>query len=197
MSSFNQKQTSWGLFKKRTVCFCVVYQIHLAWISNNKYLKHKWPDWNENRFPLFCENKFAELQLIQLTCCLWLQVGILSALPHLVMTIIVPIGGQLADYLRTRNIVTTTTVRKMMNCGGEKSEPRMKNHFPHLLPVLLQGVILMVSDPYWSFFSHSSLPDGSKRHSCLYFCTNPSVQFWYTSWVADCDRASILYPSLT
>ncbi|KAG7275534.1 hypothetical protein CRUP_013438 [Coryphaenoides rupestris] len=46
------------------------------------------------------------------------KVGMLSALPHLVMTIIVPIGGQLADYLRTRNILSTTTVRKIMNCGG-------------------------------------------------------------------------------
>lgn len=49
----------------------------------------------------------------------WLQVGLLSALPHLVMTIIVPIGGQLADHLRSKNILTTTTVRKIMNCGGE------------------------------------------------------------------------------
>lgn len=47
------------------------------------------------------------------------QVGALSALPHLVMTIIVPLGGQLADYLRTHNIMSTTTVRKIMNCGGE------------------------------------------------------------------------------
>lgn len=46
------------------------------------------------------------------------QVGMLSALPHLVMTIIVPLGGQLADYLRTHNIMSTTTVRKIMNCGG-------------------------------------------------------------------------------
>uniref|UniRef100_A0A672MZZ1 Vesicular glutamate transporter 1 n=1 Tax=Sinocyclocheilus grahami TaxID=75366 RepID=A0A672MZZ1_SINGR len=46
------------------------------------------------------------------------KVGILSALPHLVMTIIVPIGGQLADYLRSHNIMTTTNVRKLMNCGG-------------------------------------------------------------------------------
>lgn len=44
-----------------------------------------------------------------------------SALPHLVMTIIVPIGGQLADYLRSRNILSTTTVRKIMNCGGERA----------------------------------------------------------------------------
>ncbi|KAL0984301.1 hypothetical protein UPYG_G00139660 [Umbra pygmaea] len=46
------------------------------------------------------------------------KVGIVSALPHLVMTIVVPIGGQLADYLRSRKIMTTTNVRKMMNCGG-------------------------------------------------------------------------------
>uniref|UniRef100_A0A673JXN1 Vesicular glutamate transporter 2.1-like n=1 Tax=Sinocyclocheilus rhinocerous TaxID=307959 RepID=A0A673JXN1_9TELE len=50
-------------------------------------------------------------------CCL-IQVGMLSALPHLVMTIIVPIGGQLADFLRSKNILSTTTVRKIMNCGG-------------------------------------------------------------------------------
>uniref|UniRef100_A0A7N6BNS9 Vesicular glutamate transporter 1 n=1 Tax=Anabas testudineus TaxID=64144 RepID=A0A7N6BNS9_ANATE len=46
------------------------------------------------------------------------KVGILSALPHLVMTIIVPIGGQLADYLRSNQIMSTTHVRKLMNCGG-------------------------------------------------------------------------------
>lgn len=48
-----------------------------------------------------------------------LQVGMVSALPHLVMTIIVPIGGQLADYLRTHNLMSTTNVRKLMNCGGK------------------------------------------------------------------------------
>ncbi|KAG7280983.1 hypothetical protein CRUP_016615 [Coryphaenoides rupestris] len=46
------------------------------------------------------------------------KVGMVSALPHLVMTIIVPLGGQLADYLRTHNIMSTTMVRKIMNCGG-------------------------------------------------------------------------------
>lgn len=35
------------------------------------------------------------------------------------MTIIVPIGGQLADYLRSNHIMTTTNVRKLMNCGGK------------------------------------------------------------------------------
>ncbi|KFO30306.1 Vesicular glutamate transporter 3 [Fukomys damarensis] len=46
------------------------------------------------------------------------SVGLLSAVPHMVMTIVVPIGGQLADYLRSRKILTTTAVRKIMNCGG-------------------------------------------------------------------------------
>lgn len=36
------------------------------------------------------------------------------------MTIIVPIGGQIADYLRSNQIMTTTNVRKLMNCGGKK-----------------------------------------------------------------------------
>lgn len=46
------------------------------------------------------------------------QTGILGALPHLLMTIIVPFGGMLADYLRKSGIMTTTTVRKLFNCGG-------------------------------------------------------------------------------
>ncbi|XP_075240420.1 vesicular glutamate transporter 1-like [Convolutriloba macropyga] len=46
------------------------------------------------------------------------RVGLLSALPHLVMTIMVPLGGQLADFMRTKKILSTTNVRKLMNCGG-------------------------------------------------------------------------------
>jgi ACS family sodium-dependent inorganic phosphate cotransporter-like MFS transporter 6/7/8 len=44
--------------------------------------------------------------------------GILSALPHLVMTMVVPVGGHLADTLRKREILSTTSVRKIFNCGG-------------------------------------------------------------------------------
>ncbi|XP_076471206.1 vesicular glutamate transporter 1-like [Babylonia areolata] len=43
--------------------------------------------------------------------------GTLSALPHLVMSVVVPLGGQLADFLR-RHVLSTTTVRKIFNCGG-------------------------------------------------------------------------------
>jgi ACS family sodium-dependent inorganic phosphate cotransporter-like MFS transporter 6/7/8 len=34
------------------------------------------------------------------------------------MTIVVPFGGILADHLRRNNIMTTTQVRKVFNCGG-------------------------------------------------------------------------------
>ena len=42
----------------------------------------------------------------------------MAALPHLVMTIIVPFGGQLADWLRKKEYLSTTNVRKIFNCGG-------------------------------------------------------------------------------
>jgi ACS family sodium-dependent inorganic phosphate cotransporter-like MFS transporter 6/7/8 len=45
------------------------------------------------------------------------SVGFAAALPHLTMSIIVPIGGQIADHLR-KNYMSTTNVRKLMNCGG-------------------------------------------------------------------------------
>ncbi|CAG9785687.1 unnamed protein product [Diatraea saccharalis] len=44
--------------------------------------------------------------------------GFVGAIPHLIMTSLVPIGGMLADYLRKNNIMTTTNVRKLFNCGG-------------------------------------------------------------------------------
>ena len=41
----------------------------------------------------------------------------MAALPHLTMSCIVPFAGKLADHLRA-NYLTTTAVRKIMNCGG-------------------------------------------------------------------------------
>lgn len=34
------------------------------------------------------------------------------------MTIIVPLGGMLADHIRTNGYMSTTNVRKLFNCGG-------------------------------------------------------------------------------
>ncbi|KAG8041754.1 hypothetical protein G9C98_007058 [Cotesia typhae] len=46
------------------------------------------------------------------------ETGVVGSLPHLLMTIIVPCGGLLADHLRKTGRMTTTNVRKLFNCGG-------------------------------------------------------------------------------
>ncbi|KAM6215992.1 vesicular glutamate transporter 3 isoform 2-T2 [Rhynchocyon petersi] len=75
-----------------------------------------------------------------------LSVGLLSAVPHMVMTIIVPIGGQLADYLRSRKILTTTAVRKIMNCGGFGMEATLLLvvGFSHTKGVAISFLVLAV-----------------------------------------------------
>lgn len=44
--------------------------------------------------------------------------GLIAALPHAVMGLAVLGGGQLADYLRSHQVLSTTAVRKLFNCGG-------------------------------------------------------------------------------
>ncbi|KAL0267539.1 UNVERIFIED_CONTAM: hypothetical protein PYX00_009784 [Menopon gallinae] len=46
------------------------------------------------------------------------ETGFVGALPHLLMTAIVPLGGLLADNVRKKGILSTTSVRKLFNCGG-------------------------------------------------------------------------------
>ncbi|EEB20314.1 conserved hypothetical protein [Pediculus humanus corporis] len=46
------------------------------------------------------------------------ETGFVGALPHLLMTMIVPMGGLLADNIRKKGILSTTAVRKLFNCGG-------------------------------------------------------------------------------
>uniref|UniRef100_A0A8C4TMK6 Vesicular glutamate transporter 1 n=1 Tax=Erpetoichthys calabaricus TaxID=27687 RepID=A0A8C4TMK6_ERPCA len=74
------------------------------------------------------------------------KVGLLSALPHLVMTIIVPIGGQIADFLRSRQLMSTTNVRKMMNCGGFGMEATLLLvvGFSHTKGVAISFLVLAV-----------------------------------------------------
>ena len=35
------------------------------------------------------------------------------------MTIMIPVGGYIADALLEHNVFTTTTVRKILTCGGK------------------------------------------------------------------------------
>ncbi|XP_037538725.1 vesicular glutamate transporter 3 isoform X3 [Nematolebias whitei] len=75
-----------------------------------------------------------------------LSVGLLSAVPHMVMTIVVPIGGQLADFLRSKKIMSTTNVRKMMNCGGFGMEASLLLvvGFSHTRGVAISFLVLAV-----------------------------------------------------
>ncbi|XP_062402459.1 vesicular glutamate transporter 3 [Sardina pilchardus] len=74
------------------------------------------------------------------------KVGLLSAVPHMVMTIVVPIGGQLADFLRTHKILSTTAVRKIMNCGGFGMEATLLLvvGFSHTRGVAISFLVLAV-----------------------------------------------------
>ncbi|XP_077372644.1 vesicular glutamate transporter 3 [Festucalex cinctus] len=74
------------------------------------------------------------------------KVGILSAVPHMVMTIVVPIGGQLADFLRSNKIMSTTNVRKLMNCGGFGMEATLLLvvGFSHTRAVAISFLVLAV-----------------------------------------------------
>uniref|UniRef100_A0A8D0GI64 Solute carrier family 17 member 8 n=1 Tax=Sphenodon punctatus TaxID=8508 RepID=A0A8D0GI64_SPHPU len=96
------------------------------------------------------------------------KVGLLSAVPHMVMTIIVPIGGQLADFLLSRKILTTTTVRKVMNCGGFGMEATLLLvvGYSHTRGVAISFLVLAVG---FSGFAISGkiLPDILKYPICF------------------------------
>jgi ACS family sodium-dependent inorganic phosphate cotransporter len=46
------------------------------------------------------------------------KTGIISALPYLAMAIMLSTGGYVADLLQNKGILTTTQVRKYLNCGA-------------------------------------------------------------------------------
>ncbi|XP_048480339.1 vesicular glutamate transporter 1 [Plutella xylostella] len=69
--------------------------------------------WNFCLLVIFQSSYFNTRFNMQIT-----ESGFVGAIPHLIMTSLVPIGGMLADYLRKNNIMTTTNVRKLFNCGG-------------------------------------------------------------------------------
>ncbi|XP_012875775.1 PREDICTED: vesicular glutamate transporter 3 isoform X2 [Dipodomys ordii] len=92
------------------------------------------------------ERTYIETSIGEGTNLVSLSVGLLSAVPHMVMTIVVPIGGQLADYLRSRKILTTTAVRKIMNCGGFGMEATLLLvvGFSHTKGVAISFLVLAV-----------------------------------------------------
>lgn len=43
----------------------------------------------------------------------------LSAIPYFFMSVTLVSGGQIADFLRSHNILSTVAVRKIFTCTGE------------------------------------------------------------------------------
>lgn len=58
-----------------------------------------------------CQNMFSIV--------LFLQAGVYSAILYFMMGIVVLSGGQLADVVRQRGILSTTNVRKLFTCAGK------------------------------------------------------------------------------
>ena len=48
-----------------------------------------------------------------------LQVGFLASIPFLAMTFMIQLGGHVADFLRRKQILSTTVVRKGFNTFGK------------------------------------------------------------------------------
>lgn len=92
--------------------FCRSWNFYLLVLYQSAYLKHTF-NFKIGEVCSVIESVFV-LQIKKSS----LQTGVLGALPHLLMTIIVPFGGMLADHLRKSGILSTTAVRKIFNCGG-------------------------------------------------------------------------------
>ncbi|XP_046664255.1 vesicular glutamate transporter 2.1-like isoform X2 [Homalodisca vitripennis] len=68
----------------------------------------------------------------------------LSLLPHLVMAVLMPVAGTLADWLRNSEVLTTTQVWKVFNCGAFISQAILiflAGHFNSVNGVLLCEVM--------------------------------------------------------
>lgn len=50
------------------------------------------------------------------------KAGISSAIPYLVMGLVLPVAGYLADKLQEKKICSTTQVRKIFTCGAFLSQ---------------------------------------------------------------------------
>ncbi|CAH1955265.1 unnamed protein product [Acanthoscelides obtectus] len=69
--------------------------------------------WNFYLLVMFQASFFKDIYHVNLK-----ENAFLGALPHLLMTIVVPLGGIVADKIRKKGILNTTQVRKLFNCGG-------------------------------------------------------------------------------
>ncbi|RXM33402.1 Vesicular glutamate transporter 3 [Acipenser ruthenus] len=136
------------------------------------------------------------------------KVGLLSAVPHLVMTIVVPFGGQLADFLRSRKILSTTTVRKIMNCGGFGMEATflLVVGYSHTRGVAISFLVLAVG---FSGFAISGSYAGAViamplagvlvqyvGWSSVFYVYGVFGLMWYTCWLLFAYGSPAVHPTI-
>ncbi|XP_031777621.1 vesicular glutamate transporter 1 isoform X1 [Nasonia vitripennis] len=98
--------------------------------------------------------------------------GFLSALPYLLLSLVMLVSGQLADWLQSRGTLTTTQVRKLFNCGAFAAQTIfMAATAYYMTPVIAISCItaaIGLGGFAWSGFSVNYLDIAPKHASVLW-----------------------------
>ncbi|XP_059471952.1 sialin-like [Neocloeon triangulifer] len=102
--------------------------------------------------------------------------GLLSALPYLAMAAVLQLAGHLADWLRSKQFISTTAVRKLFNCGAFVSQTTFMMLAAYLLAPLEAVACLTVAVGLggfaWSGFSVNHLDIAPQYASLLMGLSN-------------------------
>ncbi|CAB3387735.1 Hypothetical predicted protein [Cloeon dipterum] len=102
--------------------------------------------------------------------------GLLSALPYLAMAAVLQMAGHLADWLRSKEFISTTGVRKLFNCGAFISQTTFMMLAAYLLTPLASVACLTVAVGLggfaWSGFSVNHLDIAPQYASVLMGLSN-------------------------
>ncbi|XP_031777615.1 sialin-like isoform X4 [Nasonia vitripennis] len=98
--------------------------------------------------------------------------GFLSALPYLLVSLVMLVSGQLADWLQSRGTFTTTQVRKLFNCGAFVAQTIfLAATAYYMTPVIAISCItaaIALGGFSWSGFSVNYLDIAPKHASVLW-----------------------------
>ncbi|XP_046664256.1 vesicular glutamate transporter 1-like [Homalodisca vitripennis] len=97
--------------------------------------------------------------------------GLMSFLPYLVMAVLMPVAGTLADWLRNSEVLTTTQVRKVFNCSSFISQAILVFLVIHINSVngvlFCHVMIIGLSAFAWAAFSVNLLDIAPQHASVL------------------------------
>lgn len=73
------------------------------------------------------------------------EIGMLSAIPYFFMSVTIVSGGQIADFLRSRNILSTVAVRKIFTCSAFLSQVILMIVIAYVMTPVVVMVCLTIS----------------------------------------------------